>query len=141
MSGNIYLLFYSNTESYTGKYHVQSSLRIYWRLIFGNIIRCFTLWLWVGYFIYFKITPVCSFNACFLWMFFNSVKDINMLTKEINRLLSKGRSNIYLKVTIEKKWNTQNFDFLRFKSLSPVQFLGISNSCRYHWIFKLLIAT
>ena len=32
---------------------------------------------------------------------FNSVKEINRLRKEINRLLSKGISNIYLKVTIE----------------------------------------
>ena len=34
-------------------------------------------------------------------MFFNSVKEINRFRKEINRLLSKGRSNICLKVTIE----------------------------------------
>ena len=37
-------------------------------------------------------------------MFFSSVK-------EVNRLLSKEVSNIYLKVTIEKKWRTQNFNF------------------------------
>ena len=36
-------------------------------------------------------------------MFFNTVKDINKLRKEINRLLSKGISNIYLRFTIEKK--------------------------------------
>ena len=36
-------------------------------------------------------------------MFFNSVKEINRLEKEINRLLSKGMSNIYSQVTIEKK--------------------------------------
>ena len=36
-------------------------------------------------------------------MLFNSVKEINRLKKEINRLLSKGMSNIYLKITIEKK--------------------------------------
>ena len=35
-------------------------------------------------------------------MFFNSVIEINRLRKEINRLLSKGMSNIYLKVTIDK---------------------------------------
>ena len=34
-------------------------------------------------------------------MFFNSIKEINRLRKEINRLLSKRMSNIYLKVTIE----------------------------------------
>ena len=42
-------------------------------------------------------------------MFFNiSIKEINSLRKEINRLLSKGMSNIYLKVTIKK------FSKLRF---------------------------
>ena len=30
-------------------------------------------------------------------------------------------SNVYLKVTVEKKWNTQNFDFLSLKSSSPGQ--------------------
>ena len=34
-------------------------------------------------------------------MFFNLIKKINRLRKEINRLLSKGMPNIYLKVTIE----------------------------------------
>ena len=38
-------------------------------------------------------------------------------------LLSKGISNAYLKVT-EKKWRTQNFDFLSLKRSSPDQFLG-----------------
>ena len=36
-------------------------------------------------------------------MLFNSVKEINSSRKEINRLLSRGMSNIYLKITIEKK--------------------------------------
>ena len=45
-------------------------------------------------------------------MFFNSLKEINKLRKEINRLLSKGMSNIYLKVTIEKNSRSRNFDFL-----------------------------
>ena len=34
-------------------------------------------------------------------MFFNSIKEINRLRKEINRLINTGMSNIYL--------NTQNF--------------------------------
>ena len=38
-----------------------------------------------------------------LRMVFNSIKEINRLRKEINRLLSKGISNILLNVTIEKK--------------------------------------
>ena len=74
-------------------------------------------------------------------MFFNSAKEINRLRKEINRLLSKRMSNIYLKVTIEKKLCTQNFDFLSLKSTSPGQFLGSSNSRKYHSVFKLLVAT
>ena len=35
-------------------------------------------------------------------------------------------SNICLKVTIEKKWCSQNFDFLNLKKLPPAQFLGSS---------------
>ena len=58
-------------------------------------------------------------------MFFGSIKEINRLRKEINRLLSKGISNVYLKVTIEEKnWCSQNFDFLGLKNLSPDQFWG-----------------
>ena len=34
---------------------------------------------------------------------FNSVKEINRLRKEISRLLSKGMSNIYQKVSTEEK--------------------------------------
>ena len=33
-------------------------------------------------------------------------------------------SNTYVKVTIEKKWRTQEFDFISLKSSSPGQFLG-----------------
>ena len=54
-------------------------------------------------------------------MFFNSIRQANRLLKEINRLLrkinsllSKGMSNIYEKVTTERKWPTQNFDFFFF---------------------------
>ena len=36
---------------------------------------------------------------------------------------------------------TQNFDFLILKSSLPGQFLGSSDSRRYHSIFKLLVAT
>ena len=50
-------------------------------------------------------------------MFYNSIKEINRLKKETNRLLSKGMSNIYLKVTIEKRSHTQNCDFKSLKSL------------------------
>ena len=64
-----------------------------------------------------------------------------MLRKEINRLLSKGMPNIYLKVTTEKNWPSQNFDFVSLKNLSPGQFFGSPNSRRYHWIFKVILAT
>ena len=50
-------------------------------------------------------------------MFFSSIKGIN-------RLISKGMSNIYVKVTIEKNWHSRNFDFLRSKNFSLGQFWG-----------------
>ena len=52
------------------------------------------------------------------------LNEINRLRKEINRLLSKGMSDICLKVTIDKNWRYQNFDFLSLKNLSPGQFWG-----------------
>ena len=67
-------------------------------------------------------------------MFFSSIK-------KINNLISKGISNIYIKVTIEKNWRSQNFNFLSLTNFSPVQFLVGSNSCKYHWISKLFAAT
>ena len=36
-------------------------------------------------------------------MVFNSIKEIQTLRKEINRLLNERTSNIYLKVAIEKR--------------------------------------
>ena len=47
-------------------------------------------------------------------MFFNSVKEINRLRKEINRLLNKGVSNIYLKVTIETSSKLRFSGFKKF---------------------------
>ena len=70
-------------------------------------------------------------------MFFSSIKGIN-------RLISKGMSNIYLKVTISKNWRSQNFDFLSLKSFLLIflsfSVLGSSNS-RRHWLLKLSVAT
>ena len=87
-------------------------LRIHLKLIFGNLIRCSALRLWMGCFIYFKFTPVF-----FSMDVFSSVKEINNSLKEINsRLLSKGMLNINLKVAIEKKWLTQSFGDLEFPS-------------------------
>ena len=53
----------------------------------------------------------------------------------------QGMSNIYLKVTIERKRRFQNLALKSLKSSSPGQFLGSSNSCRYKWSFKSLVAT
>ena len=41
------------------------------------------------------------------------IKEINRLRKEINTLLSKGMSNIYLKLHLRR---SQNFDFLGLKN-------------------------
>ena len=45
-------------------------------------------------------------------------------------------SNIYLKVTIEKNWSSQNFDFLSLQILSPGPSLRSSNSRWYHDIIE-----
>ena len=65
-------------------------------------------------------------------MLFNLINGINRLIKEINRLLSKGMSVSYLKVSIGKNWLSQNFDFSSLKNLLPGHFLGSSNSRRYY---------
>ena len=60
----------------------------------------------------------CDFESVILFIlslheiFFNRIKEINGLRKEINRLLSKGIPNIHLEITIEKNRLSQNFDFL-----------------------------
>ena len=97
-------------------------------LIFVNVIHYSKLQLWVGFS---KFTPV-FFYLMLLMVFFNSIKGINRLT-------SKGMSNIYLKFTIEKNRRPQNFDFLSLKYLSPGHFLGSSR--RYHLILKRLVTT
>ena len=50
-------------------------------------------------------------------MLFNSIKGIN-------RLISKGMSNIYLNVNIEKNWHSQNFDFLSFENFFSMPVFG-----------------
>ena len=62
-------------------------------------------------------------------VFFNLVKEINRLRQEIERLLRKGMSNIYLKIAIER------FSKLRFSGFEEFvtrSVLGSSNSRRYH---------
>ena len=76
--------------------------------------------------------------------FYSSIKETNRSLKEINRLVSKGTSNIYLEVTIEKKWRTQNSDFLSLKrssklsnfSLKLKNFFNICvlSQCKVYWI-------
>ena len=60
---------------------------------------------------------------------FNSIKEINRLRKEMNRLLSKGISNIYLKVTIETFSKLRFFGFKKFITRSV---FGNANSRRYY---------
>ena len=69
---------------------------------------------------------------------FFSIKEMKRLRKEINTLLSKGMSNIYLKVTIETFSKLRFSGFKKFVARSD---LGSSNSRRYYWILKLLVAT
>ena len=45
------------------------------------------------------------------------------LVKEINRLIRREMSNIYLKFTIENQ-SSQNFDFLSFKSFAYMSAFG-----------------
>ena len=46
----------------------------------------------------------------------------SLVTLKKNRLLSTRMSNIYLKVTTEKGWHFQNFDFLGLKNLPSGQY-------------------
>ena len=55
------------------------------------------------------------FNSILIRFFFNSIKVKNGLRKETNKLLSKGMSNSYLNITIEKNEILENFDFLSLK--------------------------
>ena len=105
------------------------TLRILWRLIFKRNALFYTILHYL-----FMLSFYFIFVLCFQWMFFNSVKEINRLRKEIYKLLSKRMSNTYFKVGIEEKWGTQIFDFPILKISLPDQFLRSSNSRKYHWI-------
>ena len=71
---------------------------------------------------------MCFFNECslikeinrLLSNAFNSIKEINRLRKEVNKLLSKGMSNIYLKVNLRRSQTI----FWVIKNLSSGQFWG-----------------
>ena len=70
-------------------------------------------------------------------MFFNSIKEMNSLRKEINRLLSRGTSNIFAWKFLLRK----SVVLKSLKGSSPGLFLGSSNSRRCHRILKTFIAT
>ena len=72
-------------------------------------------------------------------MLIASINETNRLRKRLLNRLTKGMSNIYLKVAIGKNWRSQNFNLLSSKKVLPGQFLG--HSCRYHWISKLVLIT
>ena len=59
-------------------------------------------------------------------MFFNSIKEINASRKEINRLLSKGMPNIYLKVTIETFLKLRFSGFKKFVARSVFEELQLA---------------
>ena len=84
-------------------------LRIHWRLVSGKVICCSTPRL-SGYFIYSEFTSVF-----FKWMLFR-------LVKEINRLIGKEMSNIYLKFREEPKFS--KFRFSSLKVSSPMSAFG-----------------
>ena len=50
-------------------------------------------------------------------------------------------SNIYLKVTIEKNWRSQKFDFLSLKFCEQVNFWGAPPHADIIEFLKLLVAT
>ena len=52
-------------------------------------------------------------------MLFHSVKEMNRIRKGIDRLLSKGMSNVYLKVTIETL-SKLRFSFKKFVTISVI---------------------
>ena len=60
---------------------------------------------------------------------FYSIKEIIRSRKEINRLLSKGMRNIYLKVTVE---TFSKLGFSGFKIFFTGSVFESSNSRRYH---------
>ena len=52
--------------------------------------------------------------------------------KELNRLINKEMSNIYLKATFGENLRSKNFDFPSLKRSSQGQLLGRTNLRRYH---------
>ena len=69
---------------------------------------------------------------------FNPIKEINRFRKEINTLLSKGMSNICLRVTLKKNWRSQNFDFLSLKKFITRSVFGDFQLIQISLNFKTL---
>ena len=68
-------------------------------------------------------------------MHFNSAKELNRLEKEINKLLSNGMSNIYLKVTIESNWRSENFDLSPGRFFLEVQLTQVPLNFKTSYLF------
>ena len=69
------------------------------------------------------------------------IREVNRLRKEIKRLLSKGMSNIYLKVILRL---SQNFDFLGLKkrcktSCYNVKIIGLGAKLGVAFLFSISI--
>ena len=67
--------------------------------------------------------------------------DLLSSIKERHRLISKGMSNTYLKVNIDKNWRPKKFIFPSLKQLSESQFLVSHNSGRFYLVSKLRLVT
>ena len=67
-------------------------------------------------------------------MFFNSIKGIN-------RLISKGMTNIYLKVTIEKKLTFSKLRFSKFKIVVSRSVFGELKLMQISLNFELFVTT
>ena len=65
-------------------------------------------------------------------MFSTSIKDINRLRKELNRLLSKGIIRLRKENRLLSKGMSSIYLKISLKNVSPGQFSGSSNSNRSH---------
>ena len=74
-------------------------------------------------------------------MFLDSIKEMNRLRKEMNKLLSKKKVKYLLKGYYFEKLMFSKLWFSKFKKFATRSVLGSSNSRRYHWTLKLLVAT
>ena len=76
---------------------------------------------WYVFLIFAQVGHICQNFGTHMWW---CMAILCWLLNPVNRLLSKGMLNIYLKVSIET---------------SQGQFLGSPNSHRYHWIYYWII--